>query len=62
MEEKLGRRINQLRVEQAKKTSAQTIATACPFCLTMLGDGIKEKNWEEVLKAKDLAELVGECL
>jgi Fe-S oxidoreductase/nitrate reductase gamma subunit len=62
MEEKLGRRINQLRVEQAKKTSAQTIATACPFCLTMLGDGIKEKNWEEVLKAKDIAELVAECL
>ncbi len=57
MEEKLGKRINQIRIEQAQATGAKTVATACPFCLTMLEDGIKEKEIKD-LQAQDLAELV----
>ena len=49
MEEKLGTRINQERTDQALKTQAQMVGTACPYCLTMLGDGIKEKGLEEIL-------------
>jgi len=57
MEEKLGKRINQMRIEQVQKTKAKIVATACPFCLTMLEDGIKEKEIKD-LQAQDLAELV----
>jgi Fe-S oxidoreductase len=57
MEEKLGKRINQIRIEQAQETGAKIVATACPFCLTMLEDGIKEKEIKD-LQAQDLAELV----
>lgn len=62
MEEKLGTRINQARTDQALKTGAQMVGTACPYCLTMLGDGIKEKGLEESLRAIDLAELVEQSL
>ena len=62
MEEKLGSRINQERTDQALKTQAQMVGTACPYCLTMLGDGIKEKGLEETLTAVDLAELVEQSL
>ncbi len=62
MEENLGKRINQLRVMEAEKTDAKTIASACPYCLTMLSDGIKEKGLEEKLETKDIAELVASLL
>jgi Fe-S oxidoreductase/nitrate reductase gamma subunit len=43
MEEKLGKRINQIRAKEAMNSISQgIIATACPYCLTMLGDGVKE--------------------
>ena len=58
MEEKLGSRINQLRTDQAVQTKASLVGTACPYCLTMISDGIKEKGLEESLAALDLSELV----
>ena len=57
LEENIGRRISELRIEQAVKTEARTIATACPFCLQMLGDAIKARGCEESIKALDIAEL-----
>jgi len=58
MEEKIGTRINQLRTEQAVRTQANWVGTACPYCLTMIGDGIKEKGLEESMASFDLSELV----
>jgi len=46
------------RTEEALKTGCDIIATACPFCMTMITDGIKYKNKEESVKNYDLAELV----
>jgi Fe-S oxidoreductase/nitrate reductase gamma subunit len=59
MEEKLGTRINQARVQEAFRTVHDGfIITACPYCLTMLGDGIKEKGITDNLKAMDIVEIL----
>ena len=62
MEEHLGKRINHLRFEDAVKTKAPMIGTACPFCLTMLDDATKDKEMEESIKVKDVTELIEEAL
>ncbi|NQT30789.1 MAG: (Fe-S)-binding protein [Deltaproteobacteria bacterium] len=58
LEEQEGNRINEMRTEQALETKAQTVITACPFCLQMFEDGIKAKAAEEQLKVTDIAELL----
>jgi heterodisulfide reductase subunit D len=50
------------RTEDALETNAKVIATACPFCMTMLTDGLKYKNKEEEIKNLDIAELVAQSL
>jgi Fe-S oxidoreductase len=50
------------RTEDALKTNAKVIATACPFCMTMLTDGLKYKNMEEEIKNFDIAELIAQSL
>jgi len=46
------------RTEEALETKAAVIATACPFCMTMLTDGLKYKNKEKEVKNYDIAELI----
>jgi Fe-S oxidoreductase len=46
------------RTEEALATGADIIATACPYCMVMMTDGIKYKNQEEKVKNYDIAELV----
>ncbi|MBS2021693.1 MAG: (Fe-S)-binding protein [Deltaproteobacteria bacterium] len=60
LEEKLGQRVNQNRVDEAASTLGNkgTVATSCPFCLTMIKDGINETGRGESMQAKDIAELV----
>jgi Fe-S oxidoreductase len=53
--------INVERAEEALNTGATTIAVACPFCMTMMSDGVKSKNREADVKVKDLAELIAEA-
>ena len=50
--------INIERTEQALDTQAEIIAAACPFCNTMMTDGIKNKKQEEKVKIMDVAELI----
>ncbi|MHB8908702.1 MAG: heterodisulfide reductase-related iron-sulfur binding cluster [Syntrophales bacterium] len=58
MEEDIGERINDMRTDQAIAAGADTIAVGCPFCLTMLSDGIKDRKKEESMAALDIAEIV----
>jgi heterodisulfide reductase subunit D len=46
------------RTEEALETGADIIATACPYCMVMMTDGLKYKNKEETIKNYDIAELV----
>jgi Fe-S oxidoreductase len=62
LEEKIGRRVNVERTEQAMATGAKTIAVGCPFCMTMITDGTKARNAEAAVQVKDVAELVAERL
>lgn len=57
MDEKIGKRINIRRLEDALKTNPEWIATACPFCVSMFDDAIKNTNRENELKIWDIAEL-----
>ena len=60
MEETKGTKINNDRAKEAVKTGADTVATACPFCLTMMTDGVKHEAPEKGVQIKDLAEVVAE--
>jgi heterodisulfide reductase subunit D len=59
-EEKGITRINSERTREALETGAAIIAAACPFCNTMLTDGVKLNEKEEVVKVMDIAEIVAE--
>jgi Fe-S oxidoreductase len=50
------------RIEDALKTEAKVVATACPFCMTMMTDGLKYKNKENEVKNYDIAELIVQTL
>lgn len=60
--EEHGKRMNNLRIEEAINVSASTVATACPYCLIMMEDAIKDKGKEEHMRAKDISEIVLECM
>jgi Fe-S oxidoreductase len=58
MEETIGKRINLERAEEIVGRQAENVAVGCPFCLTMVEDGMKELYKEEEIKTQDIAELV----
>jgi Fe-S oxidoreductase len=61
LEERLGTRVNQNRVDEAAATLGEpggVVATGCPFCLTMMKDGVNETGREEKLRVMDVAEIV----
>jgi Fe-S oxidoreductase len=60
LEEKTGRRINVVRVEQALAHEPRVIATACPYCAVMMADGVSTLDAD--VKTKDIAELVAEAI
>jgi len=62
MEEKIGTRINENRAKEAVATGAKTVATACPFCMTMLSDGVKAQGKGDTVTVKDIAEIVADSL
>ena len=62
MEEHIGTRINVTRIEQGLPQRPDVIATACPYCSLMLGDGLKTKNLNETIRTRDVAELVASAM
>ena len=58
MEEQNTNRVNVKRTLQLVDTQAKTIASACPFCMTMLSDGLKSQNLEEKIAQMDVAEIL----
>jgi Fe-S oxidoreductase len=60
MEESIGKRINVERSEEILGKNVSNVAVGCPFCLTMIEDGMKELGKEEEIKTLDIAELVAE--
>jgi Fe-S oxidoreductase len=62
MEEQGEKRVNVKRTLQLLETGAQTIASGCPFCMTMLTDGLKANDKEESIQQKDIAELLAESV
>jgi Fe-S oxidoreductase len=61
-EEKGSTRVNWERTAEALETGATVIASSCPFCNTMLTDGVKTKEKEESVKVLDIAELVAQSM
>lgn len=53
--------INIERTDEAIATGATTVAVACPFCMTMIRDGVKNAEKEDTVAVKDLAEIVAEA-
>jgi Fe-S oxidoreductase len=62
MEEKIGKRVNQTRVNEALETKSEVLAAGCPFCITMFEDGIKGVEAEEQMKVEDISEIVVRAL
>ena len=58
MEEDCGERINDMRTDQAIAVKADAVAVACPFCLKMISDGIKDRQMMEKMVSLDIAEIV----
>jgi len=68
MEETRGTRINAERTRQALETGASTVATACPFCMTMLKDGLSDAQsgaaatGNGIVSARDIAEILADVV
>ncbi len=62
MEEKIGKRINNTRVEEALSTGADAMAAACPFCITMFEDGIKAVEAQDRFQVEDISEILARAL
>jgi len=56
--EKGDKDVNELRTEDALETKPDIIATGCPYCMTMMSDGVKVKEKENEIKVMDVAELI----
>jgi len=62
VEESLGKRIYLERTQEALREDPSAIAVACPYCMTMFEDGIKDEKLQDKVKVKDIAEFVAEAM
>ncbi|WP_375782038.1 (Fe-S)-binding protein [Paenibacillus baekrokdamisoli] len=62
MEERSGMRVNEARVSQALEVKPTVIGSACPYCLTMMEDGVKLLEVEASIQARDVAELLAQSV
>jgi len=58
VEEPKDKRVNQERARQALETGADVVAVGCPFCMTMLEDGVNARKGERDVQVMDVAELL----
>jgi len=62
VEEPPAQRVNQERAREILATDADVVAVGCPFCLTMMEDGINARKGDREMRVKDVAELLAEAL
>jgi Fe-S oxidoreductase len=62
METQKGERFSDQRIEQAMSVGAEVLATACPYCITMLEDSRKTMDATEKIEVKDITEIVQELI
>jgi len=62
LHERLGENINNLRAREIKESDVEMVATACPFCLTMLEDGIGSLEMEKSPQVMDIVEIIAYSL
>jgi len=62
MEEQSGTRINLERVKEAMKQQPDTLCVSCPYCMTMMEDGVKDLGVADTVRVKDIAEVMAEAL
>ena len=58
VEEPSGKRVNQERARQALETDADMVAVGCPFCLTMMEDGVNACKGDRDLRVMDISEIL----
>jgi Fe-S oxidoreductase len=59
--EKGNKEVNIERIEEALETKAEIVAAACPFCMTMMRDGVKNKEKENEVQVFDIVELIAQA-
>ncbi len=57
-----GKHINNMRAEEIWRAGVQMVGTACPYCLTMLDDGMKSLETEKPPRVMDLVEIVASSI
>lgn len=62
MEEQGEERVNNKRTLQLLDTGATTIASGCPFCMTMITDGLKKQDKDEDIAQRDIAEILADAI
>jgi Fe-S oxidoreductase len=65
MEERIGKRVNEERVDEALTTATDTVVTGCPFCRVMMNDGLTARQSEgkgEGVTVKDVSQLLLESV
>jgi Fe-S oxidoreductase len=60
MEERIGKRINEERTDEAAATGASTLGVACPYCLVMLDDGARARGAD--VRVADVAQLLADSV
>ena len=58
VEEPAGQRVNQERAREALETGPNVVAVACPFCLTMMEDGVNACKGDRDLQVMDISEIL----
>ena len=62
MEERMGKRVNIERTDEALASASDTLAVGCPFCNIMLADGIEERHASSEMVVKDVAQVLLEAV